>query len=364
MISAKWLRHRLVFNFTAKTSRAEMHYKDTYFIIVRDTDRPEMTGIGEAPLFAGLSREDDVDYEKCLSRACLDVSSGILPDCPSSIRMGLETALNDLLNGGHGIIFPGSEWLRGERSISINGLIWMGDKETMFDRIKEKLSERFRCLKLKIGGIDFEDELALLSFIRSRFPKDVLELRVDANGAFSPEDAPRKLDRLARFDIHSIEQPIRAGQYDAMARICSQSPIDIALDEELIGDTSDDFKGLLIEYIHPRYLILKPALCGGFAGAEAWISASERINSSSTDKPQVDWWATSALESNIGLNAIAQWTAIHDVSRPQGLGTGALYTNNTRSQLLRNGSSLSFDTTAIRPSDREITILAAQTAGR
>lgn len=345
MLKAEWKSYRLAFNFEARTSRAVMRVKDTYFIRVTDTERPGVDGIGEAPLFAGLSREDDAGYSSRLDRICREINNIVtvnqghyeLDRCAvqdSSIRMGLETAFGDLENGGRGVIFAGSRLLDGNYSIGINGLVWMGDKDTMFGRIREKIEAGFRCIKLKIGGIDFEDELSLLGYIRSLFPADVLELRVDANGAFKPAETLGKIERLSRFGIHSIEQPIRAGQYDEMARVCADSPIDVALDEELIGTTTDDFKEQLLTFIRPRYIILKPALCGGFADADRWIATARRLGIGS--------WATSALESNIGLNAIAQWTALHEPEISQGLGTGALYTNNTSSQLELRGPRLHF----------------------
>lgn len=351
MLTAEWKPYRLVFNFEARTSRAVMRVKDTYFIRVTDSTRPSADGIGEAPLFAGLSREDDAGYTSRLDRICREIDNIVtvcqghyeLDRCAvqdSSIRMGLETAFGDLENGGRGVIFAGSRLLDGAYSIGINGLVWMGDKDTMLGRIREKIETGFRCIKLKIGGIDFEDELSLLGYIRRRFPADILELRVDTNGAFQPAEALGKIERLSKFGIHSIEQPIRAGQYDEIARICAESPINVALDEELIGTTTDDFKEQLLTFIRPQYIILKPALCGGFADADNWIATARRLGIGS--------WATSALESNIGLNAIAQWTALNEPEIPQGLGTGALYTNNTSSQLELRGPRLHYVPTAER----------------
>lgn len=337
MLYAGWIPYTLDFNFTARTSRAVMHTKDTYFLRVRDDAHPGICGIGEVPLFRGLSAEDDPGFESRLTVACrtLDFSNA-----DSSARMGFETALRDLQNGGRGIIFPGTRWLEGNDGITINGLIWMGDKDTMFNRIRQKLDEGFKCLKLKIGGINFEEELELLKYIRSRFPVDILELRADANGAFTPENALSGLERLSHFNLHSLEQPIKAGHEKVMAQICQESPVPIALDEELIGITSDEAKRQKLEFIRPQYIILKPALCGGFTEADHWIDAATDLG--------ISWWATSALESNIGLSAIAQWTATHNVTRPQGLGTGELYTNNVPSQLIREGQLLKFNTAAQR----------------
>ena len=337
MLTARWRPYRLDFNFEARTSRAVMHVKDTYFLCVEDDSRPGVCGIGEVPLFRGLSAEDTPDFESVLDKACLTMDWA---QAPSSVRMGFETALADLGNGGRGIIFPGSQWLSGQSGIVINGLIWMGDRHTMFERIQQKLEQGFGCLKPKIGGIDFDDETDLLKYIRRRFPADVLELRADANGAFTPDNALSRLERLSQYGLHSIEQPIRAGQPEAMARICEFSPVPVALDEELIGITSDEVKAQMLDLIKPQYIILKPALCGGFAEADRWIDAATAAGAG--------WWATSALESNIGLNAIAQWAAAHRPELPQGLGTGALYTNNTRSQLKLCGQNLFFDPSAPR----------------
>lgn len=191
-------------------------------------------------------------------------------------------------------------------------------------------------MKLKIGGIDFQEELSILDTLRKEFTVEDIELRLDANGAFSPENAMERLERLSRYNIHSIEQPIRAGQWQEMARLCERSPIPIALDEELIGFSSDASKEMLLETVRPQYIILKPALCGGFAEADRWISMAKKRN--------IGWWATSALESNIGLNAIAQWVARYRPTIPQGLGTGLLYTDNFPSTLRLDGDKMWFDT--------------------
>jgi L-alanine-DL-glutamate epimerase-like enolase superfamily enzyme len=201
----------------------------------------------------------------------------------------------------------------------------MGSKEYMFEQINEKIEEGYSCLKLKIGAIDFSSELDLLAFIRSKFSKDQLELRVDANGAFLPKDALHQLNELAQFDLHSIEQPIKQGQLTEMSELCAKTPVPIALDEELIGVHSKNEKQALLRKINPHYIILKPSLIGGFRGSDEWIELAESLN--------IDWWITSALESNIGLNAIAQYTFIKNNPLPQGLGTGQLYTNNIPSGL-------------------------------
>ena len=235
-----------------------------------------------------------------------------------SILIGLETAFRHLERGS--LDLWDTPFSRGEAGIPINGLIWMGDYKKMLEQIETKMTTGFRCIKLKIGAINFEEELALLRFIRSHFSAKEVELRVDANGAFAPVDAMEKLKRLAELDLHSIEQPIRAGQWEDMARLTAETPLPIALDEELIGMNIPERKQCLLDSVHPQYIILKPSLHGGMAGGSEWIREAEKRN--------IGWWITSALESNIGLNAIAQWCATFNNPLPQGLGTGALFTDN------------------------------------
>lgn len=309
-----------------------MRHKDTYLIELTDSERPGVKGIGECALFRGLSADDVPDFEQQLDYCCRHPEE-ILP-MMSAIRFGFETAKADLDNGGKRLIFP-SDWLEGNRGIEINGLVWMGDKATMINRVEEKIGAGFKVLKLKIGGINFEDELEIISSIRKRFSADELELRLDANGSFTPFNALERLERLSKFDIHSLEQPIKAGQVAEMSRICRESPIKIALDEELIGCRPISEMSDLISYIKPAYIILKPSLCGGFEQADRLIGIAEQEN--------IGWWATSALESNIGLNAIAQWVAAKRLSLPQGLGTGELYHNNITSPLTLKGSSLYYN---------------------
>lgn len=312
-----------------------MRQKDTYFIRLTDSGQEGIYGLGEAGLFRGLSCDDRPGYEKKLTEVCRNIDRyathpSLLADWPS-IRFAVETAVRDLSNGGRRLIYP-SAWTDGNDEITINGLVWMGDRDEMRRRIAAKLNEEFRCVKVKIGGIDFDEELSLLDFIRREAPE--VQLRLDANGAFSPSEALQRLERLAKFDIHSIEQPIRAGQWDEMRRLCKHSPIPIALDEELIGINSADEKRRMLDAICPAYIILKPTLAGGFEGSEEWIRlALER---------DCGWWATSALESNIGLNAIAQWVATLNTSMPQGLGTGQLYHNNIPSPLYLQGDKLRY----------------------
>lgn len=332
MLKAVWTKYTLRFLRQSRTSREILDEKDTYFIKIHDTQNPTVTGWGEAALFRGLSADDTPDFANILDDCCTSINNIDINAIPSSaIRMGIETALSDLNNGGHHQPFISGQI----PPTCINGLIWMGSKQFMLDEIAKKLHLGFRCLKLKIGGIDFENELDILHSIRKHYSPDSLELRLDANGAFTPENAMSRLERLSKYTIHSIEQPIKAGQISSMAAICRESPIPIALDEELIGLKSSEEKRAIIDEIMPSYIILKPTLCGGFTESDQWIEIAKNRG--------IGWWATSALESNIGLNAIARWTATHNVSMPQGLGTGQVYSNNIDSPLRLEGERLTSD---------------------
>ncbi len=326
---AEWCPYTLNFRFDAQTSRETMRTKSTYFVRLSQNDGAQ-SGVGECALFKGLSSDDVEDYESILTAVCAGKMS---PLQYSSIRFGMESAMVDME------LLEDNPFTRGEKGIPINGLIWMGDKRTMRERIDQKLTDGFNILKLKIGGIDFEQEIELLQYIRTRYSASELELRLDANGSFTHDVALEKLNRLSEFNIHSIEQPIKAGQLAQMKNLCEKSPIPIALDEELIGCRTVAEMTSLLEFVHPAYIILKPALCGGLSGADDWITTAERLN--------IGWWATSALESNIGLEAIARWLARRtsgcNFSMPQGLGTGQLYHNNIESPLYLRGSSLYFD---------------------
>lgn len=325
MLKASYKQYSLIFSSPAITSRATMLEKETFFIKIWDSNNPSIYGLGECALFRGLSAEDNIDYEYQLRYICNNINNISINNIKySSIRFGVETALNDLQNGGQRIIFK-SSWLDGYNPIPINGLIWMGNFAEMKERIIKKLEAGYNCIKLKIGGINFNKEIKLLKFIRSNFPTDSIQIRLDANGAFTPENVLTHLDKLSKYNIHSIEQPIKQGQWDSMATICKESPIPIALDEELIGIDDKNKKLEMLQQINPAYIILKPSLCGGFLGSTEWIELANQNN--------IRWWITSALESNIGLNAIAQWVTTLNTSMPQGLGTGMLYTNNINSPL-------------------------------
>ena len=339
MLRATYTRYILKFKQPAGTSRGILTEKETWFVKVWYSEQPEIYGLGECALFRGLSADDTPNYEKKFAYICQNINTLMLYELKglSSILFGLDTAIADLNNGGKRIIYP-IPFTEGQTDIEINGLIWMGDKDTMRQRIIEKLDAGFHCVKLKIGAIDFEEELDLLRYIRKQFSKEVVELRVDANGAFTPQEAPRKLEELSRYDIHSIEQPIRQGQWEEMAILCRNTPIPIALDEELIGIEVSD-KSKLLDMIRPQYIVIKPSLLGSFSGSWEWIARSQERN--------IGWWITSALESNIGLNAIAQWTAYLQTflptGMPQGLGTGQLYTNNIPSPLEQTGSTIRYN---------------------
>lgn len=333
MLKAQWAPYTLRFLETAVTSRQRMQVKDTFFVRVWDDSAPEVYGVGEVPLFRGLSAEDTPGFEGFLTRTCREIghtqsaADVRLPEV-SSIRFGFEMALRDFATAGRRLYFD-TPWAHGRSRQQINGLVWMGDRDTMARRIRQKLDAGFHCVKLKIGGIDFAQELDLLRLIRREYGPEDIELRLDANGSFTPGNAVEKLKRLSEYHIHSLEQPIRAGNPEEMARICRESPIDIALDEELIGFRSADEKRRLLATVMPRYIILKPALCGGFAQSDEWIAIARELS--------IGWWATSALESNVGLDAIGQWVSHYKPDMPQGLGTGQLYANNIPTPVYLDG---------------------------
>lgn len=336
--------YRLDFKEPAGTSRGVLQKKLTCLVKVYDERQPELYGLGEAAVFEGLSCEAGAPYEPKLIELMANVALGRptdLTDFPS-IQFGFEQAICDFSNGGRGIYFP-STFTQGEGFIRINGLVWMGQIGRMLERLEEKVEAGFRCIKLKIGAIDFTSELRMLKAIRSRFDADTLEIRVDANGGFTMDNVIPVLHKLASYQVHSIEQPIQAGHPDLMAFLCNISPVKIALDEELIGLNRTEQKAEMLDTIRPSYIILKPALCGGFSGAREWIElAGER---------GIGWWVTSALESNVGLSALAQWVATLGVDMPQGLGTGALFTNNFPSPLDLKSDRLNFDPSRL-PLDR------------
>lgn len=325
-------KYTLNFKLPAGTSRGVYKARDSWFIFIEDGEK---TGIGECAPLPGLSLEQPSEMGNKLFQVCENINYFLANRAElltwPSILFGLETALNDLENGGSKVIFN-TDFLKGRKGIPINGLIWMGDPDFMKKQIREKLDAGFRCLKLKIGAIDFETELDILKNIRKEYSAKEIILRVDANGAFSVEGAIEKMKRLSELEIHSIEQPIVTNRWNEMAELCTSSPLPIALDEELIGVIGKANKIMLLDQIKPAYLVLKPSLHGGISGCEEWIELAEKTG--------VKWWVTSYLESNIGLNAIAQWTATKNIEMEQGLGTGQLFINNFDSPLEIRGEQL------------------------
>lgn len=325
-MQANYYKHILEFKRPSGTSRGVLKTKETWFLILEENGKK---GIGECGILRTLSVDDRPDYEEKLKWVCNHIYLGKeklyneLTEFPS-IQFGVEQAFLSLKADNPFELFP-SPFTKQKVPIPINGLIWMGEKAFMKQQIVEKLEQGFDCIKLKIGAINFEAELDLLKFIRSQFSPETIEIRVDANGAFSVTEALQKLDKLSKFQLHSIEQPIAVKQYKNMQELCMQTPLPIALDEELIGVFEEKKKQELLSFIKPQYIILKPSLIGGFKGSLSWISACKANNT--------DWWITSALESNIGLNAISQFTYTLNNPLPQGLGTGGLYTNNFEAPL-------------------------------
>ncbi|WP_022826061.1 o-succinylbenzoate synthase [Hymenobacter norwichensis] len=338
MLQLHYSRRVLRFNFPARTSRGALTEHTAWYLHLTDTQRPGLLGLGEAAPLAGLSPDYRPDFEARLAKLCADFNrADFAPDAgpeealmlvePTwpALRFGLETALLDLHHGGQRQLFDNA-FSRGEAGIPINGLVWMGDAAFMREQIRKKLTEGYSCLKLKIGSLDFATELQLLSEIRAEAGPAELTLRVDANGAFAPSEALAKLEQLARFQLHSIEQPLAAGQWAAMAEVCLHSPVPVALDEELIGVVEPALQVALLEEIQPAYIILKPTLVGGLAAAAGWWQQAEDRG--------ISWWLTSALESNIGLNAVSQLAGEYALPNfPQGLGTGQLYHNNLQAPL-------------------------------
>ena len=328
----------LHFKQPAGTSRGVYTTRRSWFLTL--SDDAGRHGVGECAPLPNLSCDDIPDYGEKLRAVCDQFCSSAVIDYDRlrpfpSMLFGLETALQNL-HAGSAKLFE-TPFGRGEEGIPINGLVWMGTFEEMLSRMEEKMRAGFRCIKLKIGAIDFEQELSLIRRIREQFTKEQIELRVDANGAFKPEEALRRLEQLARYDLHSIEQPIRQGQWDQMARLCRESPLPIALDEELIGVNSRSSKEELLDVISPAYIILKPSLHGGMTGTKEWISMARQRGIGS--------WITSALESNVGLNAIAHLTALvygSHIAMPQGLGTGLLFTDNIDMPIEIRGDRLWF----------------------
>lgn len=337
-MKATFAPYTLNFITPGGTSRGIMTTKDTYFIKLWDESNPEVYGIGECALFKGLSAEDDEHYEDKLRELCRNVELGEPTDlsCHSSIQFGFESAILDFSNDGRRIYHP-SPFTDGNYKIPINGLVWMGKKDEMLARIDEKVAAGFHTIKLKIGAIDFNQELEMIEYVRTRYSEKDLEIRLDANGGFTTENVMQRLEKLSKHKIHSIEQPIKPGQWEEMAAVCAKSPIPIALDEELIGITNPMIMMELLRSIRPHYIILKPSLMGGMSGSLEWLRMAAQF--------QIGGWITSALESNIGLNTLAQWVATLQPKIPQGLGTGMVFSNNITSPLVQKEDYLIFDNT-------------------
>ena len=333
-MSFRFHHHTLFFHRPAVTSRDVLSERDVYFLLVHSEDQETM-GVGECAPLWGLSPESKPELERTISHWQNILST---PDLlvstlsrMSSLRFGLESAMRDLATGGRMMPFE----VDLSNKIPINGLIWMSDAPTMLEECRTKVEAGYTTIKFKVGALDFDDEVRLIRKVRQEFSHLDLDIRLDANGAFSPSQAMEKLDALSAFRIHSIEQPLKAGNQEEMARLVEKTPIAIALDEELIGVHSIEKKTLLLDAIQPHYLVLKPTLHGSFSGCDEWIDLAEKRN--------IGWWATSALESNIGLNAIAQWVLTKKITLPQGLGTGGLFTNNIDSPWVAEAGMLRYD---------------------
>jgi len=339
MIRAKTIYREFRFRRTASTSRGSYVSKKVHYILLYHTDDPAAAGIGECSLFPGLSYDDKKGFRERLNQAIERINNGDYLADPElsewpSINFALETAWKDIRLMGSKVFFP-SDFTEGKDGIDINGLIWMDEKEEMIRQIRQRLADGFTCLKMKIGALDLEEELEILRYIRRQYAADELEIRVDANGAFKPGQAADIMNILTTFDIHSIEQPIAAGHPEAMARLCESSPLPVALDEELIGKHTITQKRKVLDAIKPQYLVLKPGLLGGISACKDWITLAE--------ERKIKWWITSALETNIGLNVIAQWTFTLKNNVHQGLSTGSLFQNNIPSPLYLSGERLYYD---------------------
>lgn len=341
MISLTFKNYKLNFVNPATTSRGTIIKKPGWFFELIDSEIHERKFHGECSVIPGLSIDNLSAMDSTIQEICIFVNAHQTLDLPvdiedfPSIEFGFEMLLADYHSAKEKVYFQ-SDFSNGKHGIPINGLIWMGDKRKMYEQIKSKLEQEWRCIKIKIGGINFDDEIDLLKYIRHNFDESELELRLDANGAFEINQALEKLEILSQFDIHSIEQPIKQGNIEDMAILCQKTPIPVALDEELIGIYSTKVKKELLETIKPDYIIIKPSLLGGWNKSDEWIDIATELN--------IDYWVTSALESNIGLNAIAQWTSTKSTpNKIHGLGTGMLYTNNFHSPLKIKQDKLFFN---------------------
>lgn len=332
---AAFRKYTLRFKQPMGTSRGTLHERETFLLSIESDGK---MGVGECAPLTGLSPDLKSDVEAKLREICEGLDRGELPrdadlrDWPA-VQFSLESALRDLQTGGRHLLFE-SGFTLGKASLATNGLVVMAEPENMFRQVKEKVAAGFHCIKIKVGALDFDAECHLLQKIRAHFPPEQIELRLDANGAFGENDVLEKLERLAQFEIHSIEQPVKTRQWDAMAYVCRHGPIPVAWDEELIGISDPEEKMALVEAFRPSFLVLKPTLLGGFKACEEWVAVARKFD--------VGFWVTSALESNIGLNFISQWAATLDIGFPQGLGTGQLFQQNFPSPLLLQNGRLHF----------------------
>jgi o-succinylbenzoate synthase len=344
-LQASFFKKIFKFGFDAHTSRGRMNDKTSWFVKIWSDDNSDVVGIGECAPLPGLSIDAVPDFENELARVIAKVPAlnplqtyeegrlrEIIPSQFPAITFGMETAMLDLINGGKRIIYK-NDFIKGV-PIPINGLVWMGDLDFMRRQVDEKIELGFQCIKLKIGGLDFDSECELLRSIRNQYREKNIQIRLDANGAFSADEVMSRLNVLSEFDIHSIEQPIPPG-LAGMESLCQHSPIPIALDEELIGKLTRESKLELLHRLKPAFIVLKPMLHGGLSGCREWITLAEQL--------KINWWITSSLESSIGLNAICQFTANYSVSLPQGLGTGTIYENNIKSPLSVSGGRIFYD---------------------
>ena len=326
--------YTLHFARPARTSRGALTTRPVWFVRAWDDADPAVVGWGEAGPVPGLSRDDRPDFAAVCASHVAAINAGAHPllldldDLPA-FAFGLETALFDLYSGGRQQLWT-TPFSRGERGLPTHGLVWMDDAAGMLAQIDAKIAAGFGVIKFKVGALPFADELALLTEVRRRYP--AVELRLDANGAFTADEALARLERLAPLEIAFLEQPLKPGQWSALAEICRQSPIPIALDEELIACVDATTRRRLLDEVRPRHLILKPTLLGGLVACEAWAAAAIERG--------IQWWANSLLESNVGLNAICQWTAKLGGARVHGLGTGRLFTNNVPAPLALTGAEM------------------------
>lgn len=338
MLLARWIEHTLQPKFELGTSKGPIGTRVVWYLSAWNSERPEICGIGEAALFPGHSKEFPAEVKTKLVELCADTTNwearleDDLIHVPS-VRFAVEQCLRDLEVHGSKLLFP-SQFTLGQMNIPINGLVWMGDRDTMRMRLRDQVERGFTTVKMKIGALGMEEEFSLLEELREEFGPERITLRVDANGAYSAKEVMTVLERLARIDVHSIEQPISPGLYEVMTEVCRNSPVPIALDEDLIGLNTRRAKTDLLDHIRPQHIVIKPSLVGGWASTREWIKLAEERN--------IGWWITSALESSIGLNAIAQFTATLPLQQAQGLGTGSVYSNNIPSPLLAEKGSLHY----------------------